>query len=146
VADESEELQAALRFACRRAQRTRGHVAILAAIEPGDLQPWLGVGEVMASERRREAERRLQALAGRAYDLTGAVSCLHIREGRPRDELIRLLEEEPAISVVVLGTAPGRANPGPLVSELVSQMGGAVRTPLTLVPGHLSAEAIDAVA
>ena len=36
VVDESEEMQVALRFACRRAQHTGGRVALLYVIEPAD--------------------------------------------------------------------------------------------------------------
>ena len=34
IADDTPEFQAALRFACRRARSTGGHVALLRVIEP----------------------------------------------------------------------------------------------------------------
>ena len=37
IADDSPEFQAALRFACRRARSTGGHVALLRVIEPAVL-------------------------------------------------------------------------------------------------------------
>jgi hypothetical protein len=38
-----------------------------------------------------------------------------------------------------------REGPGPLVTYLVSQMGGQMRVPVTLVPGHLNEQEIEAV-
>ena len=46
-----------------------------------------------------------------------------------------MIEEDPSISLLVLGTATGREGPGPLVTYLVGQMGGQMRVPVTLVPG-----------
>jgi len=70
---------------------------------------------------------------------------LYVREGRRRDELLALIKEEPTISLLVLAAATGREGPGPLVSYLVSQLGGQLDIPVTLVPGLLTEEQIDAV-
>lgn len=56
-----------------------------------------------------------------------------------------MIEENPSISLLVLGMASGRDGPGPLVTYLVSQLGGQMRLPVTLVPGELTAAEIDAV-
>jgi hypothetical protein len=44
----------------------------------------------------------------------------------------------------VLGAGEGES-PGPLVSQLVSRMGGRMPIPVTVVPGAMSMERIDAV-
>jgi nucleotide-binding universal stress UspA family protein len=146
VVDETEEMRNALHFACRRAEHTGGRVALLYVIEPPEFQHWLGVERVMQDEAREQAEQTLQELAAKAQAMTGRMPVLIIREGRRREELMTLLEEEPGISIVVLGTAPGRQDPGPLVNYLVSHMGDTMRVPLTLVPGQLSEEEIDRLA
>ena len=56
-----------------------------------------------------------------------------------------LLQEDPTISLLVLATASGAGNPGPLVTFLLSHLGRRVRIPVTLVPGELSVEEIDAL-
>jgi len=145
VVDETEEMANALHFACRRAQHSGGRVAMLYVIEPPEFQHWLGVERMMQEEAREQAEQTLQTLAAKVQALTGKMPILHIREGRRRDELMALLDEEPGISIVVLGTASGRQDPGPLVTYLVSRMGDRVRVPLTLVPGQLSEAEIDAL-
>ena len=144
VVDESEEMKAALRFASRRALHTGGRVALFYALEPPEFQHWLGVERVMQEEARQHAEQMLQELAAKVQADTGKMPILYLREGRRRDELLALLDEEPGISLLVLGMASGREGPGPLVSYLVSQ-GMPIRLPLTLVPGALGEAEIDAV-
>lgn len=145
VVDETEEMRNALRYACRRAQHTNGHVALLKVTEPAEFQHWLGVGRVMEEEARAEAEQRIQTLAAEVFAQTGRMPILHIREGNRADELVKLLQEDPTISLLVLATASGAANPGPLVTFLLSNLGRRVRIPVTLVPGELSVEEIEAL-
>ena len=144
VVDETEEMKNALHFACRRALHTGGRVALFYAIEPPEFQHWLGVERVMQEEAREHAEQMLQDLAAKVQAATGKMPILYLREGRRRDELLALIDEEPGISLLVLGMAAGREGPGPLVSYLVSQ-GVPLRLPVTLVPGALSEAEIDAV-
>ena len=145
IVDETEEMRTALRYACRRAQRTRGRVALLHVIEPAALQGWLGVGRLMDEEARAEAEQRMQMLAAEVYEQTGAIPTVHIRHGDPADELVALLREEPSISLLVLATASGSGAPGPLVTWLMGSLGRKVRIPVTLVPGELAPAEVDAL-
>jgi nucleotide-binding universal stress UspA family protein len=144
VVDDSPELTVALRFACRRAHATGGRVAMLYVTEPVSAE-WLGVGEIMREDRRTEAETRLQELAADVREMSGDMPVLHVREGEPANELLRLLEEEPGISVLVLGADPGPKGPGPLVTALSGRLIGKLRVPVTIVPGSLSYAAIDAI-
>src|SRR5215469_9399494 len=146
VVDDSEEMRVALRYAALRARHTGGRVALLYVIEPSDLQQWMAVETLMREERREEAEVLLQKLSAEVSDLCGAVPIVHIREGRRRDELVALLEEEPSISILVLAAGAGAEGPGPLVTQLVGKMSGRMRVPITVVPGSLSDEQIAALA
>jgi len=146
VVDDSEEMRVALRYAALRARHTGGRVALLYVIEPSDLQQWMAVETLMREERREQAEVLLQKLSAEVSDLCGAVPIVHIREGRRRDELVALLEEEPSISILVLAAGTGPEGPGPLVTQLVGKMSGRMRVPITVVPGSLSDEQIAALA
>jgi nucleotide-binding universal stress UspA family protein len=145
VVDESEEMRVALRYASLRARHTGGRVALLYVIEPSDLQQWMAVETLMREERREQAEALLQKLSAEVGELGGAVPIVHIREGRRRDELLALLEEEPSISILVLAAGAGPEGPGPLVTQLVGKMSGRMRVPITVVPGNLSDEQIAAL-
>ena len=145
VVDQSEELSQALRYACRRATRTGGRVALLYVIEPAEFQHWAAVGDLMHEERRAEAEEMLQVVASVVHKRTGTMPVIYIREGKITDELINLIDEETSISVLVLGAATGVEGPGPIVSYIVAKMAGRLRIPITIVPGSLSDEQIDAI-
>lgn len=143
VVDDSEEMQVALRFACQRARHTGGRVALFRAIEPVEFQHWMGVGELMREEARAEAEALLERLSDMVVEISGAIPVVYLREGPVREELMKLIEEEPSISILVLGTATNADNPGPLVSYLSSKGATRLRIPITIVPGTLTDAEID---
>jgi len=145
VVDETEEMRNALRYACRRARHTSGRVALLYVVETADFQHWLGVGRVMEEEARAQAEQRMQVLATEVFAQIGSMPVIHIREGQRADQLVALLQEDPTISLLVMATASGAGNPGPLVTFLLGHLGRRIRIPVTLVPGELSVEEIDAL-
>ncbi len=145
VVDETEEMNVALRFACLRARRTGGRVALLYVIEPAEFQHWMAVEDLMREEARSEGEQLLQRLAAQVNELVGTIPVLYVREGKVRDELFTLLDEEPLISILVLGANTGSRGPGPLVSALTGKMIGKLRVPITVVPGNLSDDEIDHV-
>lgn len=145
VVDESPELKIALRFACNRARHVGGRVAMLYVTEPAEGGEWMGVGELMREERRQAAETKLAELSSVVHEMSGETPMLYVREGEPREALLALLEEEPAISILVLGAGTGRGGPGPLVTALAGKYAGQLRVPLTIVPGGLTNDDIDAI-
>jgi nucleotide-binding universal stress UspA family protein len=145
VADESPEMRNALRYACRRAKRTGGRVALLYVMHPPEGQQWGAVVDLMREEARQEAEVLVARYADVAATLTGQPPAIHIREGKSRDELIKLMAEDRTICVLVLGSSSGNEGPGPLVSAFTGKAGSQLRIPLTIVPGALSEAEIDAI-
>ncbi len=144
VADQSPELKVALRYACRRARATSGRVAMLYVTEPVGSE-WMAVGDLMREEQRAEAEARLQELAAQAQALAGDMPMLYVREGTPRDELLKLLDEEPGISVLVLAAGVDPAGPGPLITALTGKYASKLHIPMVIVPGTLADDEIDAI-
>ena len=145
VVDDSPERSVALKYACLRARKGGGRVALLRVIEPVGLVEWAGIGEMMQEERRAEAETLLSALAAEVNEITGGLPILLIREGNPRDELLALLEEDPRISILVLAAATGSGGPGPLITALTSRYAHKLSVPLTIVPGGLDDKELDRV-
>lgn len=142
VVDDTEEFGAALQFACHRANNADGRVALVYVIQPAEFQHWMAVGERMREEAREEAEEMLNVVASVVQKRTGHMPVLYIREGKVREEVVKLIKEEEGISLLVLGAASGTDGPGPLVSYLVEKMTGQLRIPVTVVPGNLSEEDI----
>ena len=145
VVDDTPEMEVALRFACRRAHNSGGRVALLYVVEPSDFQHWMAVGDLMREEARNEGEQLLQKLAAQVNDLTGTLPVLFVREGNRRDQLLQLIDEEPSISILVLGASLDKRGPGPLIQALTSKFVGRLRVPVTIVPGNLSEEDIDSI-
>jgi nucleotide-binding universal stress UspA family protein len=146
MVDESPELNVALLYACRRAQRSGGRVALLHVTDNEDFQHYLGVGALMKDEARQAAESLMQKMAAEVYRVSGAMPVLYFREGSRRDELIKQIDEDASISILVLGASTSAKGPGPLVSALSGKFVGKLRVPLTIVPGNLTEEAIAHIA
>ncbi|MGE0724708.1 MAG: universal stress protein [Alphaproteobacteria bacterium] len=145
VVDESDELQVAIRYACRRARRTGGRVALLYVIDTDVDGQWIGVKELMLEEKRAEAEALLMKVAGEVEQLSGAIPVVYVREGRRRDELLSLIEEDPSISILVLAASTSPDGPGPLISYLAGKSSHRLKIPLTIVPGSLTDAQIAAL-
>lgn len=145
VVDDSAERAVALRYAALRARKSGGRVALLRVLEPVGLVEWAGVGQMMAEERRQEAEGMLSGLAAEVQEITGGIPIVIIREGEPREELLKLLEEDPRISILVLAAAPGGGGPGPLITALTGRHSHRLRVPMTIVPGEMSEAELDRV-
>ncbi len=145
IVDESAEMEVALYYASRRAQRTHGRVALLRVIPREESHGLASVEALMREEARQEAEQLLQRLARTVVDDSGNLPIIYLKEGSPRDELMELLTNDPTISILVLAAGTGTEGPGPLVSFLASKAMAKLRIPVTIVPGSLTREEIDAI-
>ena len=147
VVDDSEEMLVALRYASLRAKSTGGRVALFRDIEPaaGGFHHWAGVGELMEDEARITAEHRLAELAEVVVELSGQIPALYVRAGSIVPELVALIDEEPSISILILAAGTDKKGPGPLVSFLAGKGANSLRVPVTIVPGTLTDEEIEAL-
>ncbi|MDB5457780.1 MAG: universal stress protein UspA [Caulobacter sp.] len=145
IADDSPEFQAALRYACRRARSTGGHVALLRVIEPAVFEHWSGVREEIERQERAEAETVLQMLAQQVVDETGAPPEFLIKHAENTRAAVRAaVAADPGIKILILASAVGGRGPGPLVSAVAKEGVGwsGRKLPVTVVPGDLTDEEI----
>lgn len=145
VVDDSPEREVALKYACLRARKGGGRVALLRVIEPAGQTEWAGVGALLQEEGREEAERLLSGLAAQVNEITGGLPILLIREGEPRDELLALIAEDPRISILILAASASGGGPGPLITALTGRYAGKVTVPMTIVPGAMDDGALERV-
>jgi len=143
VIDKTPECAVALRFATRRAQHTGGRVTLLCAAQTPDFQQWRGVEEIMRDEARADAEELIYAAAKTVNDLSGILPELVLPYGEVTSCLLKLLKEDPDISILVLASSMARTGPGPLVPLFGS---GVQSIPVTIVPGNFTDAQIDALA
>ncbi|HEX3861790.1 MAG TPA: universal stress protein [Stellaceae bacterium] len=145
VVDETPEHFVSVHYAARRAAHTGGRLAMLYVMEPTELQHFRAIEELAQAERREAAEELLQRLCDEVAPVAGSMPMVYIREGRPRDELLALISEEPSISILVLAASTGPDGPGPLITYLSGKPAARLRIPITIVPGGLTIDQIDAL-
>ncbi len=144
VLDDSRECLNAMRFAAMRAAHTGGGVAVLAVIPPEEFNHWIGVGDIMREEARERIEVHYEVFAKWMRDKQEVTPELIIREGEPVKEIMAQVQGDGDIGVLVLGAGTDKKGPGPLVTQL-SRNSGSLTIPITIVPGDLSKERLEAI-
>lgn len=144
VLDDSRECLNAMRFAAMRAARTGGGVTILSVIPPEEFNHWIGVADIMREETRERIVAHYEVFAKWMRDRQGIDPELVIREGEAVQEILSQIQEDEDIGVLVLGAGTEKSGPGPLISAMTKQA-GFLPIPMTLVPGEMSKERLEAV-
>jgi nucleotide-binding universal stress UspA family protein len=145
VIDDTPECARALRYAGRRAEHTGGGLILLYVIGTGDFQHWLGVENIMRAEAMEAAETALGRFADMARSWSTIEPELVIREGNRSEEIVKLIESDEDIAILVLAAGTDTEGPGPLVTALAGKASGTFPVPITIVPGNLDDEAIAAI-
>lgn len=149
VVDDLPEVETALNFAASRIQHSGGVLVMLYVIEPQDYQHWMGVRQVQLEEETNTA-KALFRLNRRKLNNAGfdaIVSEEVIREGTKAEEIVKLINEDEDIAILVLGAAADAKGPGPLVSSLAAgKAAGTFPIPITIVPGDLTLDDLRALA
>ena len=133
-----------MRFAAMQAMKTGGGVAILSLIPPDEFNHWIGVGDLMREAARARIEAHFDIFAKWMRDSNNIDPELIIREGEPVKEILSFVTDNPDIGILVLGAGTDNNGPGPLVSQL-SKSSGTFPIPVTIVPGNLSKEQLEAI-
>ena len=144
VLDDSRECLNAMRDAALRAAHTGAGVIILSVIPPEEFQHWIGVADIMRAEARERIEAHFEVFAKWMRDRQGVEPELVIREGEPVTEILGLIKDNPEIGVLVLGAGTDKSGPGPIVTQM-SRTSGNLPIPITIVPGELSKERLEAI-
>ena len=145
VADDSKELHQALYYAARRAATANGEVALFRCIEPIEGQLWGGVTEIMEAEAEQASKDLLLELSQYCEKLGAPKPRTFVRKGILHEELFNLIDKEKAIRVLVLGVSIEHGNPGPLINYVIKKGSTECRVPITIVPGNLTDDQIDAL-
>lgn len=144
VLDDSRECLNAMRFAAMRASNSGGGVVVLSVIPPDEFNHWIGVAEVMREEARERIEVHFEVFAKWMRDRQGVDPELVVREGEIVPEILAQIDADPEVGVLVLGAASDRKGPGPIVTQL-TRTAGTLPFPITIVPGDMSKEKLEAI-
>jgi nucleotide-binding universal stress UspA family protein len=145
IVDDTAEGDRAVYFASRWAMRAGGGVVMLRIIETEDQnQQWVGVADIMRAEALEEADAALDRAAGRANGIAALTPERVIREGDPTEQILDVIDKDADIALLVLAANPGPEGPGPIIM-MTAGVVGSFPIPVTIVPGDLSDENIDAL-
>lgn len=145
IVDETAEWDRAVYYASRRALRVGGGVVMLRIVESDEhAQEWLGVADLMRAEAYEGAENALDRASGRANGIAAITPERVIREGDIVEQILDVIDKDADISMLVLAASGGPEGPGPIIA-MMAKMVGAFPIPVTIVPGELSDEDIDAL-
>jgi nucleotide-binding universal stress UspA family protein len=145
IVDETAEWDRAVYYASRWAIRGGGGVVMLRVIETEDQnQQWLGVADIMRAEAEEAANVALDRASGRANGIAGITPERVIREGNPTEQILKVIEQDVDITMLVLAANPGAEGPGPLITSTAKTV-GSFPIPVVIVPGDLSDADIDAL-
>ena len=146
VIDDTEECERAVHWAAKRAGRTKSQLIMLRVIETSERnQQWLGVADIMKAEEMEAANKALDKYAALAKKIARLTPDRVVREGDAAEELVKLIDEDADIGILVLAAGTGKEGPGPLVSSLCKSA-STFPIPVAIVPGHLSDDELDAMA
>lgn len=146
VVDDTPECDRAIYYASRRAQSTGGGLVMLAVTDPPDPQISRSVEELMRAEAQAAAMSALEAASARARAVSGVEPDTRLLEGDRTEVIQQVIATDDDIAILVLAAGAGREGPGPLVSSIAGKAAGSFHVPITIVPGDLSDEEIDALA
>ena len=99
----------------------------------------------MEAEAERASEDLLLELSEYCEKLGAPKPRTFVRKGILHEELFNLIDKEKAIRVLVLGVSTEHGNPGPLINYVINKGSTECRVPITIVPGNLTDEQIDAL-
>ena len=113
-------------------------------IPPDEFNHWIGVGDIMREEARERITAHFEVFAKWMRDRQDVDPELVIREGDPVTQIVAQVGDDPEIGVLVLGAGTDKSGPGPLVTQL-TRSAGSLPIPITIVPGDLSKERLEAI-
>lgn len=143
VIDDTDECDRAVYWASKRAGRTKSQIVMLRVLETAERnQQWLGVADIMQAEAMEAANAVLDKFAARIKKIAKLKPGRVICEGDTMEQLVKLIEEDADIGILVLAAGIGNEGPGPLVTHL-AKTAGQFPIPVAVIPGHLSDADID---
>jgi nucleotide-binding universal stress UspA family protein len=143
VIDDTKECDRAVYWAAKRAGRTKSQIVMLRVVETAERnQQWLGVADIMQAEAMEAANAVLDKFATRVKKIAKLKPDRVIVEGDTMEQLVKLIEDDADIGILVLAAGIGNEGPGPLVTHL-AKTAGQFPIPVAIVPGHLSDADID---
>ena len=145
IVDDTPECELAIIYACKRAAKTSASVVAMCIAATSEFQHWLGVENLMREEAEEEAEEMLDRVLTKMAPKLPMQPERKVVVGNRIEGIRQAIADDRTIMVLVLAAAQGSEGPGPLVSAIAGGQAGGYPVPITIVPGGLREEEIDAI-
>ncbi|WP_336277056.1 universal stress protein [Bartonella sp. CB178] len=145
IVDETPECRRAIAFAAQHAKNTNKTLILLSVIDSSEFHHFLGVNDVMRTELTKNAREILEQISDNVRAVHPIETEKIVREGKKIDEILKLIDQDKKIALIVLAASERTEGPGPLV-QLIAQRGSAFSIPVTVIPSNLADEDIEFVA
>ena len=145
IVDDTAECELAILYACKRAAKTNASVVALCIAATSEFQHWLGVENLMREEAEEEAGEMLDRVLAKMAPKLPLEPERKVIIANRIEGIRQAISEDPSIMVLVLAAAQGSEGPGPLVSAIAGGQAGGYPVPITIVPGGLKEDEIDAI-
>jgi nucleotide-binding universal stress UspA family protein len=137
VADETEELDTALRFTCFLAKERGSKIGILYSMANDEFWHWGKIEKLIKDEARLKAEKFVLGIAEKIQGYCGTTPVIFMEQGKTADAIIRVIDENPDICRLILGGNTKGGDPGPLVRYFSTRGFDKLKVPLAVVPDTL---------
>ena len=141
--NDKEYSKVALSFACNMAKKSNGSITLLHVTEPTEYLSFGAVADKMRLELRLEAEKLLNELAKEIQKRADITPALVVCEGIIEDEIVRVIEKDNDINMLIVGAAADSSTKSKVIPPLVAQVGNKLLIPVLVVPGNLTKRQIE---
>lgn len=145
LVDDSLEVQTAIRYVAGRVQNEKSRITLMSVAPIPEQSNWMFVGSRMQEEARQKAEERLAKAANDIHRLSGTFPQLILREGTALQEVLDVLKEYPEITVMVVASRLDGEDTVCLVKAATSAQETPLPVPVTIIPGFLAPQEVDAL-
>jgi ABC-type Fe3+-hydroxamate transport system substrate-binding protein len=118
VSDDTHESTNALLFAAFRAQALDVGALVLRCARAPAHVGWIGLDRDITQDAMDAARVKAMDHLSRIEAIVGLAPELVVSSSEPDDAIRRLVDEDPAIQMLILAAGSGPRGPGPLVSRL----------------------------
>lgn len=141
--DNSQHSRVAVRFACREAERLSFKVELIHVINPSEYNTLFMGGDMLREEKQAEADALLKDIAKEAKQFSKIKPTYQIREGFLSDEVVKAIEEDGTVNMLILGKAPESGSKSDFIAVLSAELVSKIMIPMLIVPGDLTDAQIE---
>lgn len=137
--DDTDHARIALRYACSRVAKRGGSVVMVHVVDTDEAKSFPLMAGKMLDEKRRQAQTLMASLRAEANQWGDVAITETVREGVIGEEILRTVEEDFDINILLLGMAPDSSPKGRrIITWLTNQLGKRLQIPVMVVPGNLT--------